>query len=394
MNKIFLIIICILLIFSCKNKTNVSNENNLFSTSISNNINENEEIKIGAIYALTGKAAKDSKDSINGISLAVKILNEKGGILGKKIKIRYYDNQSTEAGSQIAAKKAVKDNVLMIIGCQYSNHTLAAAPVIQEASIPMITDSSSNVNVTLIGDYIFRTCSIDSYQGMMLAKFAYQKCNAKRVSILIENYNEYSKGLADMFLQTFSKYKENSVKVYYYNSGDTDFKSQLLSIKNENPNLIFIPGYLKESGFIVKQAKLLGIQAIMLGADGWDENIFTYGGEYINGSYSSTFWTSEYQTDENIKFISSFKKEYGDTLITGSTALAYDTVFLIYDAITRAGIFDRKVIRNVLAATSGFRGVTGTISFDGKRNPLKPLIIQKYSNNHTYFYSILENEEK
>jgi len=385
---LFIFLLCFILI-QCKKNENSVDSSNCTKTIETNNIfNPETNIRLGVIFSMSGSEAITNQESVYGVKLAVERINAEGGILGKKIYLSIYDNNSTAIGSKLACEQAVKDGVIGIIGCQYSSHSLGAAPIAQAAGIPMISNISTNEDVTLVGDYIFRVCFIDSFQGIIISNFAYKELKAKTASIMINADADYSKEIAKYFKEDFTKLSGIVIGEYYFQAVDKDFSNQLSEIKKNNPNILFVPAYLKEAALICKQARIMGITAAIIGSDGWSHKMLKYAGEYLEGCYYINHWT---QTDDkkNIEFVKEYYKSYGEIEIPAIAALAYDAVFLLSDAIKRAGSFDKKFIRDSIANTKNFQGITGTISFDKNRNPVKTAFIVKFQNDKVVLDKII-----
>src|SRR5262249_55763605 len=248
-----------------------------------------KEIVIGEFGSLTGTTATFGISTKNGIDMAVDEANKAGGILGKQVRVIVEDDQGKPEEAQTVVTKLInKDRVIAVLGEVASSRTLAAAPVAQQNGIPMITPSSTNPKVTQVGDYIFRVCFLDPFQGYAMAKFATDTLKVKNVAILRDIKNDYSVGLAEAFSDNFTKMGGTIVANESYSEGDTDFSAQLTSIKAKNPQAVFLPGYYTEVGLVVRQAKKLGLTVPFMGGDGWDSvKLVEIGGDGMNGSYYS-----------------------------------------------------------------------------------------------------------
>jgi branched-chain amino acid transport system substrate-binding protein len=267
------------------------------------------------------------------------------------------------------------DNVVAILGEVASSLSLAAAPVAQQNGIPMISPSSTNPGITQIGDYIFRVCFIDPFQGLVMAKFAANTLKVTDVAVLRDIKNDYSVGLADAFIESFTMMNGKIVSDESYSAGDTDFSAQLTSMRATNPQAIFIPGYYTEVGLIARQARQLGITVPLLGGDGWDSPALTeIGGPALNNSYFSNHYSADDQSPAIQKFVTDYRAKYGETP-DGLAALAYDAARILFDAMTRAGTTDAAPVRDALAQTRDFPGVTGVITIDAQRNAVKPAVV-------------------
>jgi branched-chain amino acid transport system substrate-binding protein len=332
-----------------------------------------DAIKVASIYAHTGVAAAINAYSITGVREAIDEINAKGGVLGRSIDLIEFDNMSTPIGSKVAAQKAIAKGVTAIIGANWSSHTLAIAPVAQMNKTPMITNISTNEGVTKIGDYIFRVCFTDSFQGKVMAKFAQEDLKATRAVMIVDLTSDYSMGLARDFKAHFEQLGGTVAGQIEYTLKTPDFKMVAIQTKALNPQVVFIPGY-EESALIIKDLMNLGVKAIPLGGDGWEsEHFFEKGGKDIPKCYYSTHWTEEVRSPESRRFVQRYKLK--GKVFNAGEALGYDAVQILAEAIKRSGSVDRTKIRDALAATKGFQGVTGTITFTPQRDPIKSAVI-------------------
>ena len=340
-----------------------------------------KEILIGEYGSLTGGIATFGISTKNGSEMAFDEINKKGGVLGKKIKLLVEDDQSKpeEAGT-VVTKLINQDHVVAMLGHVASSHSLAAAPICQANKIPMISPSSTNPRVTQVGDYIFRVCFIDTFQGAVMAKFAYDTLKAKKVAILVDVRSDYSVGLQTFFGQSFKKLGGTVVTEQSYSQGDSDFRAQLTQIKATNPEAIYVPGYYTEVGTIVHQARELGITVPFLGSDGWDSpKLWEIGGEALNGCYFSNHYSTDDPNPAVQKFVNDYKAKYGQ-MPDALAALGYDAARIMADAMTRADSTDGAKVRDKIAETKDFPGVTGNITLNAERNAVKPAVILKVEN--------------
>jgi len=337
---------------------------------------EGSDILLGEYGSLTGTTATFGTSSRDGIKMAVDEANKAGGVLGKQIRIQLEnDAGSPEQAATVVKKLINQNNVLAVLGEVASSRSLAAAPICQAAGVPMISPTSTNPKVTQIGDYIFRTCFIDPFQGTVNARFAHKDLKSKTAAVLTDVKNDYSVGLSKFFIEEFKKLGGKVVTEESYKEGDTDFRAQLSNIKGGKPDVIFIPGYYTEVGAIAKQARALGMRQPLLGGDGWDSPKLTeIGGDAVQGTYFSTHYAPQSKDPRVVKFVGDFKKRY-NKVPDALAAVAYDAARLMIDAIKRAGSTDRAKIRDEIAATENFPGVTGNITIDKDRNAVKPLVI-------------------
>ena len=344
------------------------------------------EIRIGEFGSLTGGTATFGQSTHKGILLATEEINAKGGVLGKQIKMITEDDRSLAEEAKTAVLKLIKQQkVVAILGEVASSRSLAAAPEAQKSSIPMISPASTNPAVTQVGDYIFRACFVDSFQGEAMAKFVKNDLKLSKVAILKDIKNDYSIGLADFFEKTFKTLGGNITSVESYSENDIEFRAQLTSILSKNPEGIFIPGYYTEVGLIARQARELGFTGGLFGGDGRDSSkTLEIGGKYVENSYFSTHYSSE-DPDPSVQgFIEKFKKEHG-VVPDAMAVLGYDAANLLFDAMTRAGSTEGAKVRDALAGTQNFKGISGNISMDPDRNAQKKLVVQKIENGHVVF---------
>lgn len=336
-----------------------------------------DTIKIGVVAPLTGDVATFGQSTKNAVLLAAKEWNAKGGLLGKKIDIRVEDDKNVPEETASAFKKLItNDKVVGIIGSVASKCSLAGAPIANENKVPMVTPTSTNEKVTAVGEYIFRACFIDPFQGKVMAKFAAENLKAKTAAVLYDIGNDYTKGLAENFKASFENdFKGKIVQFLTYSQGDQDFKAQLTKIKSANPDVLFLPDYYNTVGLIAKQARDLGIKATFLGGDGWDSpDLVKIGGKAVEGGYFSNHYSPEAKNPEAVAFIEAYKKEYG-SVPDALAALAYDAANLLFNAIKTAGKTDGAAVKTALAATKDFKAVSGSITFDANRNPVKSAAI-------------------
>lgn len=345
------------------------------------------EIVIGHLAAMTGDTATFGTSADEGLRLALEEINAKGGVLGKPVRVITEDDRSLQDEAKTVANKLItRDKVVAIIGEIASSRTIAAAPVAQEARIPLLSPGSTNVKVTEAGDYIFRACFIDDFQGSALANFAINDLRLKRIAVLYPANSPYGVGLRESFTAAVKKAGAEIVAdVSYTENADVDFRGQLTKIRTAGAEAIFCSGYYTEAGLIAKQAKELGINAPLLGCDGWDSpETVKLGGEAINGSYFTNHYAAEEDRPEVKAFVEAYRKKYkvdGKPKTPDAMAiLGYDAMRLMADAITRAGSTDGAKIRDALAATKDFPGASGTITIDEKRNAKKAIVILKIDN--------------
>lgn len=331
------------------------------------------EIPVGEYGSMTGDTATFGQSTHNGIQLAVDQANAAGGVLGKPIKLISEDDQSKTDEAVSAVQKLInRDKVVAVLGEVASKRSLAAGNVCQKFKVPMLSPSSTNPAVTEVGDYVFRACFTDDFQGLVGAQFA-QKKNWKKVAILTDVNNDYSKGLAKFFRQGYQG-KGELVADESYREGDRDFKAQLTRIKGTNPDAVYAPGYYTDIGLILRQARELGLDVPFFGGDGWDSPETLKLGTVVNGC----FYTNHCSIDDPNPALQKLVKEYRAKYNADPDAMAitgYDAAMLLFDAIKRAGKADSTAIRDALAATKDFPASTGAMTIDANRNARKPIVV-------------------
>ncbi len=335
-------------------------------------------IKIGEYASLSGKEASLGQSSHNGTLLAIEHLNAAGGVLGQKLELVTEDTQSKPGESGTATRKLIsRDKVVAILGEVASSRSLEGAPVCQAARVPMITPASTNPSVTAVGEYVFRVCFIDPFQGPVLAKFALETLKAKRIAILSSTSSAYSVGLAKFFKEAVLASGGTIVAEPKYSEGDKDFRAQLTAIKATNPDAIFQPGYYNEGALICIQARDLGISLPIFGGDAWEaEALMELGGKAVEGTYLCSHYSPEDPSPRVQQFVSAYKKRFGGGYAPDSNAsLGYDSALLLVDAIKRAGSTDRARIRDAIATTRNFDAVTGRITINPRRDASKSAVI-------------------
>ena len=334
-------------------------------------------IKVGEFACLTGKDATFGQSQHKGILLALEEINAAGGVLGKKIEVISEDNQSKPGESATVAKKLLsRDKVVALLGEVTSGRSLEVAPLAQNSKIPMIATGATNPKVTQTGNYVFRVCFIDDFQGTVMAKFALAELKAKKVASLTSVSSPYSVGLAKFFKETFTKGGGQVVAEQKYNEGDKDFRAQLTAIKAANVDAVFIPGYYTEAALIARQARNLGITQPLFGGDGWEsEKLLEIGGDALNNSYYSTHFTPENKDPKIAEFVQKFRARWNNETPDAYAALGYDALYVLVDSIKRAGTTDGAKLREAIGATKNFSGASGVTTLDKDRNASKPATI-------------------
>jgi branched-chain amino acid transport system substrate-binding protein len=333
-------------------------------------------IKVGEVDPLTGGVSQFGIGCHQGFVLAFEELNAEGGILGQKIELVTEDDQSKPGQSATAVRKLItQDKVVALLGDATSSATLEAAPIAQADKIPMITPTATNPRITEVGDFIFRVCFLDEFQGRVLARFAREKLKAQKVFTLTDVKQDYSIDLLKFFKEEFTKLGGTIVGEQSYSTGDTDFRAQLTPIRAAKPDAVFVPGYYQEVALIVKQGRQIGLTMPFIGCDGWaNQTLITIGSKAVDGCFFTNHFSPDDQSPIVKSFVTKYQEKYG-TLPDTFSALGYDAARLLADAVKRAGSSDPQAIRDALAKTAGFQGVTGEISLDANRNASKPGLI-------------------
>jgi branched-chain amino acid transport system substrate-binding protein len=335
------------------------------------------DILVGLYGSLTGDGASFGISSREGAELAVDSINEAGGLLGgRKIRLLVEDDQSKpEEASNAVTKLITQDKVVGVIGEVASRRSLAAGPVCQRYQTPMVSPASTNERVTEIGDYIFRVCFIDPFQGEVLAKFAFNDLKAKKVAVLKDISQDYSVGLTDAILKTYGKLGGQALDPVSYSSGDSDFKAILTQVRAQKPDAIFVTGYYPEAAIIVRQARELGMKMPVLGGDGWVGDALKNGREALANCYISNHYSGDNPDPIVQNFVKSYRAKFNhepDSI----AALGFDAAKVLADAITRASSTEGPKVREALAKTD-LVGVTGRLKMNAKRNVDKPAVIQE-----------------
>ena len=348
-----------------------------------------EPINVGMVFSTTGVAAAHNAPLIEMVKLAADEINNEGGLLGHHVKLILLDNKSTPIGSREAGEKAVALNTTAVIGAHWSSHSLSLAPILQEAGIPMISPGSTNPKVTKIGDYIFRVCFLDSFQGEAMAKFAYTDLGAESAVVLRNIDEAYSTMLAEFFVNAFKRF---GGQVFYdgnYRGKAVDFSDVLKKTAELDPDVVYIPGYTRDSGLIIKQAKSFGVKATFLGGDAWDE-IYKVAGEAANGNYHSAPWHPDVPLQKSKHLKKIYRQKYNRDIENMSAPLAYDAFMILANAIKRAGTLNGLELRDTIAKTKEFNGATGIFSFDKNGDPQgKEIIILKLEKGRPIYYKAI-----
>lgn len=354
---------------------------------------ESSTIKVGGMGPLTGSAAMYGITVDKGAKLAFEEINANGGVLGKKFEYISLDEKADPIEAVNAYNKLTDKGVVAILGSVTSKPTLAVAELAAQDGIPMITPTGTQINITDAGPNIFRVCFTDPYQGSTLAKFSKDKLGAKTAAIMVNTSSDYSDGIANAFIKQAEKEGIKVVAKEGYSDGDKDFKAQLTKINSENPDILVVPEYYELSALIATQAREIGMKSTFVGPDGWDGII----GALDSSSYSvvdNSYFTNHYSTEDNNEKIQSFLKKYREKYNeepTAFSALAYDTVYVLKNAIDKAGTTDKAELTKAIKA-SDMDGVTGHLTFDENNNPIKAVTIIKVQDGKYIFDSVVETK--
>ena len=335
-----------------------------------------ETLKVGVFLSLTGSTASYGTSSLNAIKLATDEINSLGGINGNQIELVIEDDHSSTLDIPAIVTTLIKDaKVGALLAEPVSTRAMAAAPIAQQNQIVMISSASVKPELTMNGDYIFRACFISSTEGEAIAKFATSKLKATTAAIILDDKNDYAVVLAGFFKESFKQLGGKIVSEQRYDASDTDLSSQLAAIKSANPDIIFAPGFYTTASLVAREVKRANLSATLIGSDGWDSASLMQGGsEPFAGVYfANHFWVGN---DEPLvkKFVADYQAKYG-VAPDATAATAYDAARLLFDAFKRAHSREKSAVRNALAATRDFPGVTGKITIDSNRNAQVPVYI-------------------
>ncbi len=356
-------------------------------------------IKVGGIGELTGDIPAVGASFKNAAEMAVKEVNDAGGLEvgGKKYKIELVmeDNAGKADQSASAAQKLItQDNVVAIIGPNASRYAIPASEIAESSKVALITPWSTNPKTTINDKtgaskkYVFRACFIDPFQGRVVAKFALDNLGAKKAAVLYDVASDYNKGIAEFFKSTFEENGGQVVAFETYTTGDKDFTAQLTKIKDTNPDVIFLPNYYSEVPLQIQQAKRLGIDVPFLGSDSWGSSeLVKLCGADCEGYYFSTHYAADNASPVAKKFIDGYKAKYGNTP-DDVAALTYDAFGLLWQALQSAGKVDRQAVRDALAKIPNYDGVTGVMQFqEGSGDPIKSAVVLQVKNGQFVFFA-------
>jgi branched-chain amino acid transport system substrate-binding protein len=353
-----------------------------------------EPVTVAAVFARTGHGSLQSLPSYEMVQLAAKMVNDRGGVLGRPIKLLEFDSRSTVLGARWAALQAVQAGVVAVIGPSWSSQAMVMAPILHEAGIPMIATTATAKGLTGLGDYIFRVCYTNDFQAEALARFAYENLEARRAAILTIADDIYSETLSTEFSERFAgRGGRIEIQLRYLQTA-VDFAEHLAAVQAASPDLVFVPGYTGDAGLILRQARRLGLTMTFLGGDGWTGiEQYAHLGPLPGDNYHTSHWHPSIDTPSSHTLLNALTAHYGEealTMMDAGNATEYDALNLLVDAIRRAGSIDRVVIRDALAATKDFPGVSGSISYQGSRDPAKPIVVLRIDSAGAIYVTRME----
>ncbi len=351
---------------------------------------DKDRIMIGGVAPLTGDGASFGLFARRGFELAVEECNHRGGVLGKPVKLIVVDDKGDPAEGAAAVTRLIQQRkVVGIVGPAMSRVSLAGAPFAQAAGVPLVASAATNARVTQVGDFIFRACPVDSFQGAAGARFAFQDLNARNAACLFELGSEYHQGISEVFRVHFTRLGGRVAAFAGHAPGVRDFRPQLARIIRTAPDLIYAPDFYGDGALIVEQARELGFRGPILGADGWDSpKLMELGGRRMENTFFTTFFSHENPSPRVQAFVKDYSAKFG-SLPDGHAAMGYEAAAILLDGISRAGSTEGRAIRDALARTD-LQLVTGRVTFDANRNPVKPVVILEVKGGRPAFRAILD----
>ena len=347
-----------------------------------------ETIKIGGMAPLTGALAIYGVTTTNGAELAVKEINENGGILGKKIEYIMLDTKGDSTEAVMAYNKLVDEKVAGIIGEITSKPTLAVAEVAVQDNMPLITPTGTQVDITEAGPNVFRVCFTNPYQGKVLAITSKERLGADTVAVMLNNSSDYSDGITKAFIEESEKLGMKVMGVEGYSDGDKDFRPQLTKLAAMNPDVVLIPEYYEQAALIATQAREVGVKSIFVGSDGWDgiaKTLDKSSYSAIENSYFTNHFSMEDQSEKIQNFLKDYREAYKEDP-SAFSALGYDAIYMMKSAIEKAGTTDKQKVVDALKGIE-YDGITGYLTFDDHNNPIKAVTVLKIENGKYVFDS-------
>jgi branched-chain amino acid transport system substrate-binding protein len=344
--------------------------------------NADDKVRVGAVMSLTGDTAQYGLSALNGARMAIEEANAAGGVAGRRVELVVQDTRSDSAETDVVVRRLAREyNVHALVGEIVSSRSLAAARAAQSEGLPMLTPSATSPEVTSPGDFIFRSCYTDAFQGAAVARFAATNLGARRAAMLVQSDQRYSQELAAFIREAFVRRGGEVVAVQEYREGAADFSAQLVELSASRPDVVFVPGYYLEAGLLARQARALGLDAPFVGGDGWDSpRLYEIGGQALAGDFFSTHFSAEDPDPQVQRFVADYRRLFGSAP-DSFAATAYDAVRIVLGAIARAPTLERRAIRDALASTKDFPGVTGTVTFNAERNAVKSVVVVRIGEN-------------
>lgn len=335
-----------------------------------------DPIRIGHLASITGAEASFGISTDRGIAIAVEERNAAGGVLGRPIEVAVVDTQSkNQEVNNCMTKLIQQDKVVAVVGEIASSNTIAAAPAAQRYKVPLVTPGSTNPEVTKKGDYVFRVCFTDDYQGRVIARFAYKRLNAKNAAVVTDLAASYSINLSKIIKEEFEILGGKVVSEVSYKKSDSDYNAQVNQALQAKPDVLVLTGYYTNVGNIVKVARSAGFKGPIVGGDGWDsDTLYQIGGKALDNTYFTNHYTPDDPNPKIQQFIKKYQSMHG-TVPDAMAVLGYDAAGVVMEAIQRAGSAEGPKIRDALAATKGFPGLSGSITIDENRNARKGIVI-------------------
>ncbi len=355
-----------------------------------------DTILVGAFLSMSGSDSTFGTDTRAGIELAVDEVNATGGVKGKKVKVLFEDDKSTTAEASQKVRQLIdRDKVIAILGEVASSRSLAGGLIANTSHIPMISPSSTALEVTQGREWVFRTCFTDDQQGQVAARFVKNELKKNKVGVFYAAQDTYSSGLAKSFRDEFKKLGGDVVVDKGYQKGETNFRTYLQELKSANPEIIFVPNYYNEMVLIARQAKEAGIPgSSFVGGDGWDSsNLVEGAGAELEGAYFTNHYAPDVPWPNSKKFVDAFKKKFNGQEPASLAAQGYDSASVLFDAMKRAPELTPDNLRKAIADTKNFQGATGSLTIDANRNASKPVVIVQIKNKKfTYFSQVMATQ--
>lgn len=348
-----------------------------------------DPIKIGHLASLTGAEATFGQSCDRGVNMAAEERNGKGGVLGRPIEIVVVDTQSKNQEVNNSMFKLIQqDKVVAVVGEIASSNTIAAAPAAQRFKVPLVTPGSTNPEVTKKGDYIFRICYTDDYQGAVMARFSHKRLNSKSAALITDQASAYSINLSKIFKQEFEKLGGKVVAEVSYKKTDSDYNAQINQALQAKPDLLVLTGYYTNVGNIAQTARKAGFDGPMVGGDGWDsEELYKVGGKALDNTYFTNHYTPDDPNPRIQEFIAKYQSKYGG-VPDAMAILGYDAAMVVFDAIERANSTEGSKVRDALAATKDFPGLSGNVTIDKDRNAQKGIVVVGVKDGKQYLKEV------